>query len=122
MRLNRRCSFCKILDGGKTGITVQQERLKEDMKKRSPKSVPWKQDATEKRSVIDKTNSPCLKRSKGLNRFIMDHLRQAVKEECDRLHILIDERLRQIKASPLETPRAITDNANISGPFKDSRE
>lgn len=112
MRLNRRCSFCKILDGGKTGITVQQERLKEDMKKRSPKSVPWKQDATEKRSVIDKTNSPCLKRSKGLNRFIMDHLRQAVKEECDRMHILIDERLR-----PLD-PKDCYDS-DLGKPWKD---
>ena len=73
--------FCHVLDGSKTGLTVQMTRFKEDQAEynRGGRLPNWKEESEERgNSFAPKTprirNEADLKRKEGLRPFVMDKL------------------------------------------------
>lgn len=101
--------FCKILDGGKTGTTIQPSRLKQDRAQKSPKGVHWKMEPNKKYTSTspmkyDTSNRAALKRRPGLKTFIMDILRDVVTAECDKLQALIEVRFAPLARADCYDP------------------
>lgn len=93
--------FCKILDGAKTGITVDRAQLRRDQDEYALQRGPsWKEIDPARTAEI--TNRPVLLRPRHLGHFIMDSMRKAVDAACDQQMAIIDARLGELYPYPLD--------------------
>ncbi|KAI0827045.1 RNA dependent RNA polymerase-domain-containing protein [Trametes gibbosa] len=76
--------FCAILDGSKTGVTVNPSAFKEHRAKWAPGRLDWKDPDYD---------GPFVKRSESLGKFIMDTLSSQVHSICERERARIDKYL-----------------------------
>ncbi|OBZ77597.1 hypothetical protein A0H81_02409 [Grifola frondosa] len=86
--------FCAVLDGSKTGVSVDRRTLESHRKQYAHRPPSWKETSEElKRKCFLESNEPNLKRSKELPRFIMDELRNVVERESSNLLSNIEKKL-----------------------------
>ncbi|KAL4244292.1 RNA-dependent RNA polymerase [Abortiporus biennis] len=73
--------FCEILDGAKSGVTVEPKQFRVDNDKYKRPLPEWKALKSPKNND---SNSTILKRPPGLGKFIMDVLRDEMNSECNK--------------------------------------
>lgn len=96
--------FCSVLDGSKTGVTVDAEKRKKYKETYNKPSPSWKQpirDPEDKEANrLDTLNLRRLARPTRLPRFVMDDLMTERKKEYGRQKDLISQRLGELKPPP----------------------
>lgn len=105
------CSFCAVLDGGKTGVTVKQKRQDQDAEKYRRycgSGLKWKvpiDSPTTSTHGADSSNMALAKRGPGLKGvFVMDKLRESLLVVREDLIALILKRLPEEETRKCSQP------------------
>lgn len=102
--------FCALLDGTKTGDTVDDRQRKEDQQKYNYRRPQWKMEKVNSNPFAPQTLYR-LERSKRLAPFVMDGLQKFLDSVKGALKRKIDERLG--------APSLIKVDADLTGPWDD---
>ncbi|KAI0646405.1 RNA dependent RNA polymerase-domain-containing protein [Trametes meyenii] len=98
--------FCAILDGLKTGVTIDPKKHKEHSERWNIGTLEWK-------SIEKKSLDRPLHRPSSLPRFVMDVLRQQVLSSCEEQLIRIEDHFKQ------QSTRAPLDK-DLARPWQDA--
>lgn len=111
--------FCEVLDGSKTGVTINPAYYR-DLQKEFSQSPPWKVDpfAKDKPKYVNGNHRPVI-RPPELGPFIMDELRRQVNVICEDLHIQIDKKL--VPEKSMKGRKDIVD-LHLTKPWRDAEE
>lgn len=92
-------SFCAVLDGIKTGVSIKSGERSRDSRQYEKGQLEWKVPVADTKKRMERSrsgpslNNPPPKRGPGLPAFIMDLLKLEVKAEYDRQCAIIEKRL-----------------------------
>jgi len=95
LSLNKFGRFCAILDGIKTGVTIEKKQLQSDTQLYGQGVLRYKQDGKDEDRLRKK-----IKRNEHLGSFVMDQLKEKVLIESEQLRKELDKQLPNIKYTP----------------------
>ncbi|KAI9063519.1 hypothetical protein FKP32DRAFT_1571651 [Trametes sanguinea] len=84
--------FCAVLDGLKTGVSVDPEAFARHREKWSTGALLWKSEKSDDNRILKRPSGP----SNALPPFIMDELKKHVKEACDQLLQRMEQKLDRV--------------------------